>query len=168
METRNVFGLEREVRETLATAKYRIYGIGHNGEIVDEVVRAELSVSGASQYGNGTCMAFLWENGNVDSFDTRYEKVTPEHFEWFAKDALKNYVMKTISVYAIHCDAELEQDRKVEAAYTGKHHVGEIVHHGKHECRVTRCWDCGDGNGISIVPTGDYGFEVDVCPEERL
>ena len=53
METRNVFGVDMAVGEVLATAKFRIYGVG-NDKLVDEVVRAELAVSGANQYGKKT------------------------------------------------------------------------------------------------------------------
>ena len=167
-ELREIFGKMRKVGETIAEADFRIYGIGWDKKLVDEVVHAELSVSGATQYGNGTCMAFIYESGNVDSYDTRYNNVTPDTFERFAQDVLRDKTMETVMVYPIRCHGELEQDREFEKAYTGKHSVCEIVQHGKHECRVTRCWDCGDGNGISIVPTGDYGFEVDIVPEDRL
>ena len=54
--------------------------------------------------------------------------------------------------------------------YTGKHYVGEVVVHktsvGKFECKVTTVW-CVDGkNGISIIPTGNYGFEIDIYEEQ--
>lgn len=48
-----------------------------------------------------------------------------------------------------------------EEKYNGKHYVGEIVHWRGHECRVTDVWKDDEGeNGISIIPTGNYGFEV--------
>lgn len=50
--------------------------------------------------------------------------------------------------------------------YTGKHYVGEIVMHGYHECRVTHVWNVDGRNGISIIPTGGYGFEVDIYDEQ--
>ena len=50
--------------------------------------------------------------------------------------------------------------------YTGKHFVGEIVSHRGHECRIIAVWNDGDKNGISIVPVGDYGFEIDIYDEQ--
>lgn len=52
--------------------------------------------------------------------------------------------------------------------YTGAHRVGEIVNHRGHECKVTRVWvdPDVDKNGISIIPTGDYGFEIDIYEEQ--
>lgn len=51
--------------------------------------------------------------------------------------------------------------------YTGKHYVGEIVYHGDHECRVTEVWVDDNGkNGISIIPTGNYGFEICIYDEQ--
>ena len=49
--------------------------------------------------------------------------------------------------------------------YTGKYHVGQIVMHRCHECRVTAVWNDDGKNGVTIIPTGDYGFEVDVYDE---
>lgn len=52
--------------------------------------------------------------------------------------------------------------------YTGVHYVNEIVYHGTHECKVTAVWvDPDNGkNGITIIPTGGYGFEVDIYEEQ--
>lgn len=54
--------------------------------------------------------------------------------------------------------------------YTGKHYVGEIViHRGEnmdHECRVTHVWKVDGRNGISIIPAGGYGFEIDIYEEQ--
>lgn len=52
--------------------------------------------------------------------------------------------------------------------YSGKHWVGEIVMHRGHECRVTAVWrdTIEDRNGISIIPTGGYGFEIDIYEEQ--
>ena len=50
--------------------------------------------------------------------------------------------------------------------YTGKHYVGEIVTHRGHECRVTDVWNDEGKNGVTIIPTGDYGFEVDIYEEQ--
>lgn len=50
--------------------------------------------------------------------------------------------------------------------YTGKHYVGEIVNHRGHECKVTHVWEDDGKNGISIIPIGGYGFEVDIYDEQ--
>ena len=50
-------------------------------------------------------------------------------------------------------------------AYAGKYSVGQIVMHRGHECRVTAVWNDDGKSGVTIVPTGDYGFEVDVYDE---
>lgn len=50
--------------------------------------------------------------------------------------------------------------------YTGKHYVGEIVNHRGHECRITRVWFVDGKNGISIIPTGGYGFEIDIYDDQ--
>lgn len=50
----------------------------------------------------------------------------------------------------------------VAEEYDGKHYVGEIINHRGHECRVTTVWKVDGENGISIIPTGNYGFEVDI------
>lgn len=50
--------------------------------------------------------------------------------------------------------------------YTGKHYVNQIVDHNGHQCRVTRVWNDGEKNGISIIPTGGYGFEIDIYEEQ--
>ena len=52
--------------------------------------------------------------------------------------------------------------------YTGKYNVGDIITFtGKiggmtHECEVTHVWNVDGRNGVSIIPTGNYGFEIDV------
>lgn len=50
--------------------------------------------------------------------------------------------------------------------YTGKHYANEIVIHRGHECRITAVWNDDGKNGISIVPTGGYGFEVDLYEDQ--
>ena len=89
----------------LATADFHLTGTGYDNSVIDEVVHAELLVSGASQYGNQTCMTFEWINrhdcGRFESFDTRYERVSPENFKKFAKNVLKNRILKTVKVEEI-------------------------------------------------------------------
>ena len=88
--------------DTLATADFHLTGKGYADAPVDVTVHAELYVSGAFQYGNQTGMSFKWSNNPMlETFDTRYEKVTPETFTEFAKAVLENRVMKTIKVEAI-------------------------------------------------------------------
>lgn len=50
--------------------------------------------------------------------------------------------------------------------YTGKHQIGEIVNHGGHECVILEVWSDEGKNGITIEPTGDYGFPVDIYEEQ--
>lgn len=97
----NVYGKEHEAGDVLATAKFHIFGKGWNDSIVDEVVDADLSVSGASPYGNHTCTTFYWQNGNVDSYDTRYSNVSPDNFTQFAQKMLRNNVMDSIAIEVI-------------------------------------------------------------------
>lgn len=94
--------LESDVHAApLAEADFKLGGTGYNGRPIDETVHAELHKSGAFQYGNGTCMTFEWSNGNVDSFDTRYEKVTPDTFTDFAGKVLRGRVMDTVTIEAV-------------------------------------------------------------------
>ena len=58
------------------------------------------------------------------------------------------------------------KEYKEEKMYTGKYHIGDIVQHHGHECRVTAVWNDEGKNGISIIPTGDYGFEIDIYEEQ--
>lgn len=57
-----------------------------------------------------------------------------------------------------------------EVEYTiewgGNHYVGEIVMHHGHECKVTNRWYVDGKHGITIIPTGGYGFEVDIYDEQ--
>lgn len=50
--------------------------------------------------------------------------------------------------------------------YSGLHYVGEIVIHRGHECRVCAVWNDNGKNGITILPTRDYGFEIDIYDEQ--
>lgn len=56
----------------------------------------------------------------------------------------------------------------MKEAYTGKFRVGQVVYHRGHRCEVTAVWKDPDNhkNGISIIPTGGYGFEVDLYEEQ--
>ena len=50
--------------------------------------------------------------------------------------------------------------------YTGNHYVGEIVYHQGHECKVLCCWEYEEENGITIEPTGNYGFPIDIFDDQ--
>lgn len=52
------------------------------------------------------------------------------------------------------------------ATYTGAHFLGEVVDHNGHKCQVTNTWRSEGRNGISIMPTGGYGFEIDIYDEQ--
>ena len=94
-----VFGKEHEVGDVLATADFHLTGTGYGDVPVDVNVHAELLVSGAFQYGNQTCMTFEWSNNHSDeSYDTRYEKVTPDNFTEFAKSVLDSKTKDTVTV----------------------------------------------------------------------
>ena len=55
--------------------------------------------------------------------------------------------------------------------YTGKFKVGDVIvicgERMNHECEITNVWNDGGVNGVTVVPTGGYGFEMDVR-EDRL
>ena len=88
----------KQAGDVLATADFRLTGTGYGGRKVNNTIHAALQVSGAYQYGNQTCMTFEWDNGYVESFDTRYEKVTPKTFKEFAKSVIENQVVDTVQV----------------------------------------------------------------------
>lgn len=88
---------ERNPGDVLATVDLRLTGEGWNGPI-NEIVHAELRVSGAFQYGNQTCTVFTWENGTHDMYDTRYERVSPDNFSEFALGLMKGRCRDTIEV----------------------------------------------------------------------
>ena len=53
------------------------------------------------------------------------------------------------------------------------HYVGEIVHYKSwngfdHECVITSLWTDPDTGkpGVAIIPTGDYGFEINVYEDQ--
>ncbi len=137
------------MEQVFAKADFVRKGKGWNGKHFEDKVHAELIKSGAFEYGNGTSMVFEYENGNEECFDTRYCNVTPENFAQFAYDELRARTIETIDIYTV-------------TDYTGKYKVGDIVTHRGHECRVTAVWNYEGKDGVSIIPTGDYGFEVDL------
>ena len=93
---------KKEVGKVLAVADFKLGGTGYNGHKIDDAVHAELMISGAFDYGNGTCMSFTWRNsGQEEGYDTRYNNVTPETFTEFAYEVLKNHVMDTVTVEVV-------------------------------------------------------------------
>ena len=107
--------------DILAHADFHVFGNGFDNRPVDYTVHAELYKSEAYAYGNGTGMSFEWSNGNVDTFDTRYENVSVENFTEFAENALKNYVFPTLHVEiknpCLFCE-ERKLSPDVKYAYT--------------------------------------------------
>lgn len=55
--------------------------------------------------------------------------------------------------------------------YTGQYKVGDVVKHKGvnmiHECKVVDVWKVDGRNGVTLEPTGGYGFPSDVW-EERV
>ena len=78
------------------------------------------------------------------------------------------YKGQTKKAINLHFDQLLDSTHMVDevytedTTYTGDHWVGEIVTHKGHECRVTNVWKNEGKNGITIIPTGGYGFEIDI------
>lgn len=54
----------------------------------------------------------------------------------------------------------------MEQKYTGKHFIGEIIYYKSHECIVENVWNYESRNGISIHPTGMYGFTIDLYDDQ--
>lgn len=54
--------------------------------------------------------------------------------------------------------------------YNGKYRVGDIVKitccEMVHEIQVVDVWNDEGKNGVTIVPTGNYGFEVDLYEDK--
>lgn len=92
---------EKKAGDILATADFHLTGKGWNDYPVDEKVHAELKMSGAFKYCSQTCMSLFWENGNIESYYIRYERVSPENFTEFAKKLLEGMVMETVKVTVI-------------------------------------------------------------------
>lgn len=87
--------------EIIATADFKLSGAGWDGLPVNYEVHASLFKSGAFEYGNGTGMAFEWNNGNRETFDTRYNRVNAENFTQFAYEVLRSRTMETINVEVV-------------------------------------------------------------------
>lgn len=47
-----------------------------------------------------------------------------------------------------------------------QYHAGDILDYHGHECLVLGEWEDEGKLGITIEPTGDYGFPVDVYEEQ--
>lgn len=47
-----------------------------------------------------------------------------------------------------------------------KFYEGQLINYNCHQCKVTETWCDEDGNeGITIKPTGNYGFPIDLYCE---
>lgn len=92
---------KKKAGDVLAKADFRLVGTGWSGEPVDTTVHAELLVSGAFKYGNGTCMTLQYGRDNDEVFDTRYEDVSAETFADFAYNVLRDKTLETIDVEVI-------------------------------------------------------------------
>lgn len=88
---------------------------------------------------------------------------------WVSETGKLNRLIKALEKYdataVIEDGFEPDED---DLAYTGEHHVGEIVIHHGHECIVTDLWfdqEC-EKNGITITPAQGYGFAVDIYDDQ--
>ena len=84
--------------DVLATAKFHLFGKTVGGKDYNSTVKTSLCKSHAFAYGNQTCMVWEWENGWVDSFDTRYDDVSVETFKEFAQKCLRNHCTDSIAI----------------------------------------------------------------------
>lgn len=101
--------------------------------------------------------------GVVTEIDEKWH----EYDKSVAECQLENYGCIYLDRFGEPIDDEnVLEEMFLQEKYSGEHFVGEIVNHRGHECRVTRVWNVDDKNGISIVPTGDYGWEVDIYEEQ--
>ena len=60
---------------------------------------------------------------------------------------------------------EEEYYQMMHKGYTGKFHDGDITNWRGHEVVVLKTWNVDGKNGVTIRPTLDYGFELDVFEE---
>ena len=91
----------------------------------------------------------------------------------FKKDMGYTVVAETERSYVVRNELSTEtmirKDRMgidFEYVYTGAYCEGDIVTHHGHECRVLEVWNVEGMNGLTIIPTGDYGFDVDIYEEQ--
>lgn len=82
------------------------------------------------------------------------------------KNVLTNRGIGYIMVLSVRAVAKTVRKERYNMNYTGKHYIGEIVFHGEHECRVLHTWVDEGKNGITIEPTGNYGFPIDIFDEQ--
>ena len=79
----------------LASARFKVTGKREfDGEEINTTAELELHESGAFDYGNGTCLLMKFEGGDVQLYDTRYEKVSAETFKEYAQEFINNYIAK--------------------------------------------------------------------------
>jgi hypothetical protein len=121
-------------------------------------------------------LSTFYEDGHLNG-DMRYSDDADERRQWTSDTGkLKRFIahwLPYISEMACaegHCSQYDNEQSEPDEEYTGEHYVGEIVSHKggdmTHECIVTAVW-CVDGkNGLTIKPTGNYGFELDIYEEQ--
>lgn len=67
-------------------------------------------------------------------------------------------------------DCSRDRERCVYGYWTPpkrwKYEKGQIIHYKTHECVITSTWEDDGKKGVSIIPTGNYGFEVDLYEEQ--
>jgi len=95
----------------LAKEIFHVYGKTIGGRVYDSIVIATLEKSDAFQYGNHTCMIWKWPSGEVQSFDTRYERVSPKSFKDFAEKSLRKYCN---SIIEIKCITDTVNEKELE------------------------------------------------------
>ena len=110
-------------------------------------VNFEAVESGAFQYGNQTTTVWVDDSGHSHHVDTRYWVGT---FDKCCRQILDDYY-----------------GRNIEKVERHDHYIGEIVQHKGHECEVTIVWADDQGrHGITIQPTGNYGFPIDIYDDQ--
>ena len=130
---------------------YNYYGIN---EKLDTELKAV-----AKKYDNPECFKTEQEWQDYMEDILAYADIPAEDGEW-----LTEMQSNTIDLY-LDTVWDKAQEELAEETYTGDHFVGEIINHRGHECKVTKVWNVY-GNGISIIPTGNYGWEIDIYEEQ--
>lgn len=138
-------------------------------------IHCYLTESGAFDYGNHSTLVvdtMISGKAKRDTFDTRYAMgiaTSPASFkkwtyEWIAEG---NDIIDISGIESIEVLPDWGYEgEEPEEPYTGSFREGQIVTHNGHECRITKTWRVDGENGISITPTGDYGFEIDIYEDQ--
>ena len=133
-------------------------------------MKIEYRITGNSYY---DMRGFLIDEGDTVLMDGKERKVYATEDGYLGTDATNPKWIEmgraAEGEYGIYPFDEKDEPVLVMCGnYTGKHKAGDIVHWGEHECKVLFTWNDGEGgNGVNIVPTGNYGFPLDVY-EDKL